>query len=257
MPAALKTRTLSLPQANLSLRDELQLLEPALLPSLSLAGFSSQEPGGDFYDVVPLTGERLLLIMADAMGNGTRAFRYATSLRLLVRLVAEWTQEPGELLCQLNRLIYEELSERDVFITAQAALLDPRRREFTLASAGHCPLLLAQPGMLPKPLAPEVLPLGVLSTSKYEVDTFQLQPRDCLLLYTDGVTESRNLRGEFYGQQRLEHWLARNYERWPSANQLRDGFRAELCRFRAGLPARDDETFLFVVEQSLQQALAA
>lgn len=232
-------------------------IEPTLIPALSFSGFCSHETGGDFYDALPLPGDRLLVVVADAMGKGAVASRYASSLRLLVQLVMEWTTEPADLLRQLNRLLYEELSQRDVFITAQAALLDARRQALTLASAGHCPMLLARGSARLQAHAPDGLPLGILPSSQYEAQTLPLEPAGCALFYTDGVTESRNLHGELYGQARLERWLADHCERSESAEKLQKGLRAELSSFRAGLPARDDETFLFVVEQSFQHALAA
>ena len=68
---------------------------------------------------------------------------FAAILRSLLRAVPEWMNQPAALLGRINRLLFEELSGVDMFITAQLVYLDSRARRITTASAGHCPVLLA------------------------------------------------------------------------------------------------------------------
>src|SRR6185503_15833404 len=119
-----------------------QSLLPKAFPALSgyeLAGFcrSARQVGGDFYDVLPLGEDLVLLVVADVMGKGVPAALFAATLRTLVRTTAEWTQRPSELLARINRLMFDELSSVDMFITAQLVLVDTRQKQLTVAAAGH------------------------------------------------------------------------------------------------------------------------
>ena len=115
------------------------------LPGFGLAGYceSARQVGGDFYDVIKLSDNSLLLIIADVMGKGIPAAMFAAILRSLLRALPELTSQPSALLSRVNRLLFDELSDVDMFITAQLVYVDVRERRLITASAGHCPLLLA------------------------------------------------------------------------------------------------------------------
>ncbi len=220
-----------------------------LVPGFTLAGFceSARQVGGDFYDVLRITEDSLLLIIADVMGKGIPAAIFAAILRSVLRAVPEWTSEPAALLTRANRLLFEELSGVDMFITAQLIYVDMRQRRFVAASAGHCPTLLALGRTGPvKAIAPEGLPLGILPDTVYSNQEEQLGDDSTVLLYTDGLTEARNARGEFFGQERLMHWLQASLKRHETAEALKDDLAAELSHFQANGSLNDDQTFLIL-----------
>ena len=229
------------------------LLPKALprIPGYNLAGFceSANQVGGDFYDVIKISDDSLLLIIADVMGKGIPAAIFAAILRSLLRAVPEWMDKPATLLARVNRLLFEELSGVDMFITAQLVYVDSKNRRITAASAGHCPVLLAldASGNV-KTLAPDGLPLGILPDTTFSYQTEAL-PKNCrVLLYTDGLTEARNSHGEFFGQERLIGWLRNSAEIRKTAEQLKDDLAAELIRFQARGTLSDDQTFLIMTE---------
>jgi sigma-B regulation protein RsbU (phosphoserine phosphatase) len=228
------------------------------LPGFELAGFcqSACQVGGDFYDVLPLSSESMLLVIADVMGKGVPAAMFASTLRTLVRTISEWTCDPAQLLARINRLMFEELSSVDMFITIQVAVADARRRSLVLANAGHCPLLFSDGLSAPKALAPEGLPLGIRPDGAFAQETIPLSPFSCALLYTDGLTDARNEKGEVFGQPRLENWLRRNASTNRTAPQLRQQFLAELGRFQSSAAPPDDQTFLLLVHAAEGQHLA-
>jgi anti-sigma regulatory factor (Ser/Thr protein kinase) len=182
-------------------------LLPKTIPRLSgyeLAGFceSAHQVGGDFYDVIKINDDALLLIIADVMGKGIPAAMFAAILRSLLRAVPEWMSQPAALLARVNRLLFEELSGVDMFITAQLVYVDSRNRRITAASAGHCPALLsADAEGNVKSISPEGLPLGILPDTSFANQTEPLPRNSRVLLYTDGLTEARNSAGEFFGQE--------------------------------------------------------
>jgi sigma-B regulation protein RsbU (phosphoserine phosphatase) len=205
--------------------------------------------GGDFYDVVRLSDHSVLLIIADVMGKGIPAAMFAATLRSLLRALPELTHQPSELLSRVNRLLFDELSEVDMFITAQLVFVDAKERRLTVASAGHCPLLLVASGEGPvRTLSPEGMPLGILPDTPFTDETADL-PGNCrVLLYTDGLTEARNAQGELFGQERLMEWLKETTARPAKADDLKDELAAQLVRFQVNTSLKDDQTFLIMAQ---------
>lgn len=229
-------------------------LLPKTIPRLSgygLAGFceSAHQVGGDFYDVIKINDDALLLIIADVMGKGIPAAMFAAILRSLLRAVPEWMNQPAALLARINRLLFEELSGVDMFITAQLVYVDSKNRRITAASAGHCPVLLSQDaeGNV-KSISPEGLPLGILPDVSFSNHTESLMKNSRVLLYTDGLTEARNSSGEFFGQDRLIKWFKRSAQMPMGAEELKDALAAELLAFQNSSTLNDDQTFLIMTE---------
>ncbi|MDX1952007.1 MAG: SpoIIE family protein phosphatase [Verrucomicrobiota bacterium] len=221
------------------------------LPGYDLAGFceSARQVGGDFYDVLKIGDDSALLIIADVMGKGVPAAMFAAILRSLLRAVPEWTNQPAALLARVNRLLFEELSGVDMFITAQLVFIDGKERKLTAASAGHCPVLLwnsTEPEV--KLISPEGMPLGILPDTTFTNQTETLFADSRLLLYTDGLTEARNQKGEFYGQERLVAWLKNQSNNGQSAEALKEKLAGELRSFQANMSLNDDQTFLIMTE---------
>jgi serine phosphatase RsbU (regulator of sigma subunit) len=227
------------------------LLPKALpqVPGYGLAGFcaSARQVGGDFYDVLRFNEQSLLLIIADVMGKGIPAAMFAAILRSLLRAVPEWTNQPAHLLSRVNRLLFQELSGVDMFITAQLVFVDASEGRLVTASAGHCPGLLAtEHGRDVKTLSPEGLPLGILPDTTFGAQIEGLTPRSRVLLYTDGLTEARNPAGELFGQERLLDWFRASSKRPSSAEELKTGLAAELNGFQSSTSSQDDQTFLIM-----------
>ncbi len=239
-------------------------IQRALLPksmsplrNFRLAGFceSAREVGGDFYDVLPLSPDTLLLIVADVMGKGVPAAMFAAvfaaTLRGLVLASPAWARQPSLLLSSVNRQMAEELSDVDMFITAQLVFVDVARRELVAASAGHCPLLV---GAVHKTevlaVSPEGIPLGILSDAKF-ADEIMVLEKDCrILLYTDGLTEARDAQGHFFGQERLANLLRQSLARNQTAEQLKQQIATESRRFKSDTILHDDQAFLILAEEN-------
>jgi serine phosphatase RsbU (regulator of sigma subunit)/anti-sigma regulatory factor (Ser/Thr protein kinase) len=221
------------------------------LPGMNLAGFcqSAHQVGGDFYDVLKVRDDAVLLVIADVMGKGIPAAMFAAILRSLLRAAPEWMDQPATLLERANRLMYEELSAVDMFITAQLVFVDAKNRRITAASAGHCPGLLTvdERGSIVS-IAPDGLPLGIEPDTTFCSHTETLREPAKLLLYTDGLTEARNPHGEFFGQDRLMKWLRKEGGRRASAQEFADELADYLTKFQSSAAQTDDQTFLILAE---------
>lgn len=235
---------------------QISLLPPSLpkVPPFSFAGGSesAREVGGDFYDVIQCAPGQLLLVIADVMGKGIPAAMFAATLRSLFRARAELSPHPGKLLSKANHILFEDLSRVEMFITLQLVYLDAPARTLTVANAGHCPFLLVEKdGQAVREISPDGMPLGIELDTAYEETRLDFGSIERGLLYTDGLTEARNSKGDMFGTQRLNEWLLHFKEDASSASEIKRNLMNELQKFQADTLPQDDQTFLiFAREQS-------
>ena len=218
---------------------------PAGFPPAQFAAYceSAELVGGDFYDVVKFDDRSVLLIIADVMGKGIPAAMFAAILRSVLRVAPEWINEPAVLLSRVNRLLFSDLSDVEMFITAQLVFVDAVSKRVVSSGAGHCPFFLSPGrGEPAKLIWSDGVPLGVLPATEYAARVEEIHDGFQLLLYTDGLTEARTGGGDFFGQERLFHWFQENAGRPASA--LRDELAARLERFQDGANLKDDQTFM-------------
>jgi serine phosphatase RsbU (regulator of sigma subunit)/anti-sigma regulatory factor (Ser/Thr protein kinase) len=232
-----------------------QSLLPRTFPSLQgfgLSGFclSARQVGGDFFDVLPLSDQSVLLVVADVMGKGVPAALFAATLRTLVRTTVNWTRRPSELLRRINHHMFDELSGVDMFITAQLALVDLDKQSLAVANAGHCPLLLTNREGETISVSPEGMPLGIVPQLEFADQVLNLDRIHSVLLYTDGLTEARNPDGEWFGHERLLSWLRKAANSNHSARELSNTFLKELDSFQSSAPIKDDQTFLILAAEN-------
>jgi serine phosphatase RsbU (regulator of sigma subunit) len=230
-------------------------LLPKSLPQLRGFGLaahceSARQVGGDFYDLLQISETSLLLIIADVMGKGVPAALFAALLRSLVRAHPEWSYRPAELLTRINQLLFDDLSAVNMFITAQIVLLDLDQHRAIIGSAGHCPVLLATAhGRHIQSVTAEGMPLGVLRDSVFEEATVPLDSTSRLILYTDGVTDSRNPSGECFSEARLHAWIEACWKAATTADALKASLISVLKSFEANAALQDDRTFLIAVAE--------
>lgn len=207
---------------------------------------SARQVGGDFYDVVYIDDKRLLLVIADVMGKGVPAAMFAAILRSLFRAAPELMGSPARLMDRVNRLIYEELSAVDMFVTAQLVYLDQESGQLITANAGHCPLLVSCVDGSVREFAPEGMPIGILPDTKFDDEFMDLNEVSKILLYTDGLTEARNSDGEFFQDEKLTN-LFKSIQA-DNAKQLKLELERQLSLFQGDASLSDDQTFLLAMK---------
>jgi sigma-B regulation protein RsbU (phosphoserine phosphatase) len=189
------------------------------------------------------------------MGKGLPAALFANTLQTVIRGLAEPELRPAELLTDVNRIMFDELSSEDIFITAQAAVVDLPRHKLRVANAGHCPLLISDGSDLVTAIAADGIPLGIQPDVRFPEQCVPLPAFSSVLLYTDGVTEARNSPGNFFGQQRLENWFRGCVQANQTAQQLKLSLLEELAAFQGTESAADDQTFLIFCDQAPRPAI--
>lgn len=181
--------------------------------------------GGDVvYASSCATGRITRLLLADVAGHGTAVASTAADLRLLMRRFVNRLDQT-ELVRQLNQR-FAELSGQAVFATAVVTTFFAPSRRLTICNAGHPrPLVyraargdwsLLSDDETGKPSGPRNMPLGIISVSDYDQFDVELQPGDCVLVYTDALTEAQDADGEVLGEEGLQRILRLLGEADPS-----------------------------------------
>ncbi|MBO6781381.1 MAG: SpoIIE family protein phosphatase [Rhodothermales bacterium] len=192
-------------------REVQQRLLPQTVPSiagLSVAASSvpAQEVGGDYYDFVHLSEDRLGIIIADVSGKGTSAAFYMAEMQGIFQSVSRLAPTPADFLEHANTALSQSL-DRNVFVSVIYGLVDTRKQEFVLARAGHCPAAAVGIDGKARFLRSQGIGLGLDRGSLFRQALTEtriaLQPGDVYVLYTDGVVESRAPDGSEYGYDRL------------------------------------------------------
>lgn len=199
--------------------------------------------GGDFYDFYLRDKNQLVIVVADVADKGIGAALFMMTAKTLIKSLAESGLSPAEIFTQANKRITAH-NDQDIFLTAFLAVLDLTTGRMICANAGHeHPLIFRRAeGRHAWLEAGHGLPLGAMPNSRYREQTFQIAPGDRLLLYTDGVSEAENSRGERFGLSGIENAVL-GTERMD-AEQTVQALLRRVDDFAAGVEQADDITIL-------------
>ena len=186
-------------------REVQRVMVPEDLPQIG--GYSIEsvyrpaaEVGGDFFQVVPLKSGRALVVIGDVSGKGLRAAMIVSMIVGILSTVSGYTEEPAEILDELNRRLCGRVYEG--FVTCLVLRLGDEGR-IAIANAGHLPPFVHGAELRVQ----ESLPLGLSLNQAYEETAVQLNRGEALVLLTDGVVEARNPQGELLGFGEVETML--------------------------------------------------
>jgi sigma-B regulation protein RsbU (phosphoserine phosphatase) len=247
-------------------------------PDLEIAAamHPAREVGGDFYDVIPLSGGRLGVLVGDVSGKGVPAALYMALARTLLRSHSlsarpryltdalesahiRRLMHSGSLgalaalgaIQETNDYLTSHHSESCMFLTLFYAVYEPQIGLLTYVNAGHNPPLLynaltgEQDWIQPTDMA-----IALMPGRPFEAQERRLRPDDVLVLYSDGVTEAFNAEGEMFEQERLAAVVQARQE--ASAQELLGAIEAEVAAFAGGVPQSDDITLLVMRCRSSQ-----
>jgi sigma-B regulation protein RsbU (phosphoserine phosphatase) len=213
-------------------------------PRVSFAAYyeTSRHAGGDYYDVLPLGGDRFGIMVADVSGHGAPSAIVMAMIRAVLHTYPGVPDDPPAVLHHLNRH-FRFLWDSSMYATAIYAVLDAASGALRVSSAGHPPPFLLRPGQSASPFVIDPTmcliwdELGVVPCAEHA-----LRPGDRVVFYTDGITERQGHDDSMYDP---DHFAAALTRIGPvPAATIVSHIVAELDRFAAGHEPDDDQTLL-------------
>ena len=202
---------------------------------------AAKEVGGDFYDYVKIDEQHTAIIIGDVSGKGIPAAMFMMKTITCFKNFATANKSPAQILKEINRSIYEG-NHSQMFVTCFLAILDKSSGKLQFANAGHNPPIIGSnhnyrylkcnPGFI----------LGGLEDAFVIDEEIILKPGESITLYTDGVTEARNIDGDFFGEERLIQTF--NKKDYTCLVELHHSIKDEVMSFVGEAPQSDDITFI-------------
>ena len=222
-------------------------LFPTTLPSLRTLDYTgicraAGEVGGDYYDFLLIDDHQLYIAIGDTAGKGMSAALLMASLQASLRSHAPLHRESvNELVVNVNRLLCSS-TDSTKYATFFCGVCDDLHRKLTYVNAGHNPPMLFRATRERVRLETGGTVVGLFPETTYQQEILQFQPEDVLLIFTDGVTEARNLGEEEFGEERLANLVANRLEFDP--RKLQDLILKEIDLFVEGRSQHDDLTLV-------------
>ncbi|MBN2010169.1 SpoIIE family protein phosphatase [candidate division KSB1 bacterium] len=220
------------------------------ISALDISGICipATEIGGDYFDYFQLSDHTLGIVIADVTGKGTSAAFYMAMVKGMMLSLTHIYNSPKELLCELNRRLYGSMDQK-VFVTMIYAVLNWKRRTLVLARAGHNALLIkrCQDCDIDVLIPPGIglgLEQGILFNKTIEEQTVKLKSEDCIVFYTDGISEAMNEHMDEFGEEELIRTIANSEQR--AADAIQHEVLNAISAFTNNAPQHDDMTMITV-----------
>lgn len=202
--------------------------------------------GGDYFDYVPMADGRTLVAVADVSGHNLASGMIMVSARAMLRTLASVHDDPAHVFNALAASMFADLTRTERFLTAAAVALRADDASIDYISAGHNDLMIYRAAHdCVESVASDSTILGFVTEPDYVSRRFRLEPGDCLLLFTDGITEATDPDGTMFGEERLSAVFAQLATN-RSAKRIVDGIVEELESFRGGHVGTDDVTAVVI-----------
>jgi phosphoserine phosphatase RsbU/P len=241
-------------------KEELKIaktVQKSLLPDVlekdndfDIAAFSesADEVGGDYYDTLRTNEDTVSLIVADVSGKGTTAAFHMSQMKGIFHSLAQNCIEPDEFMKKANQALVYCL-ERGSFISASFFVVDTKQKKVRYSRAGHCPVLYYHASTnSAEYLKDKGIALGMVRNKSYsnfiQANEFNYQSGDIMVLYTDGITEAKDKKGEEFGYARLTDVLMAVKDATP--RQIQEQLINRLYEFSGSSNINDDYTTMIV-----------
>ncbi len=201
---------------------------------------SAREVCGDLYEFLRYGPQQLGIALGDVSGKGTAAALYGAVAIGIMRSLAPQKLQPAEMLRQMNHLVGERRIEGR-FMTACFATWQKGRQKLRVANAGQSQPLLYKGGRCEK-IELAGFPLGIFEEVKYDEWSVTLEAGDILVFHSDGIAETTNAEGQFFGAIRLGKLIEQHHE--LTAAEIADLVLREVDWFAQGAPLADDRTLV-------------
>ncbi len=232
-------------------------VQRALLPeklnhdeNFSIHAFTiaAAEVGGDYYDTFQLSDHRFAIVIGDVSGKGTSAAFHMSQMKGIFQSLAQLDLPADEFLFRSNKALSQCL-ERTSFITLTYFILDTKSKKMQFARAGHCPTLYYDKSKnTAEYFQNKGLGLGILRNDSFKkfihINELDFEKDDILVLYTDGISEATNAKGEEFGFDKMKSLLEKNAHYDPV--MIQKIFISKLYEFCGTKDLNDDYTMVVI-----------
>jgi sigma-B regulation protein RsbU (phosphoserine phosphatase) len=200
---------------------------------------------GDYHGFFPQPDGSLAVFVGDSTGHRPSACMLMATMRTLLATHPEIHGDPGKALSHLSQM-FGALIPPDLFMTAVYLLLEPGGQVRWAAAGQHPPLRLRRNSVAPLDLSAVGLPLGIEPSERYATVTWQVNPGERLVLFTDGIVEATDRQGSLYGLGRVRNALSQIAQQEVSLDNLLDALLEQVKSHMDGSDFEDDFTLLAI-----------
>ena len=222
---------------------------PQTLPDLAGYDFGAlmvpaRAVGGDFYDIIPLSSDKVGIIIGDVADKGVPSAIFMAQTHALLYAMVARNASPSRVLQRVNQLLIK-IGGASLFVTVLYGVLDRRTNLFSYARAGHeLPIIVSADGKAETVPHDQGQLMGVLDKLILDEQTVSIPSGGAIMLYTDGVIDARHSNGDSFGMERLIKEL--ELPRDGSAQDQCDRLWQTLCNFQSKDAQEDDVTLVLV-----------
>lgn len=219
---------------------------PLITSWCEIAGTSipAAQIGGDFFDIIPISDSKILVVIADASGHGTGAGILSAMTKSGIIQELRHTQSPDRLLAQVNATIHA-VTKKNMFVTCAAALFDRETMTVAMVTAGHPPILRYDIVTdTVEEFRMQNLGLGISSAAEFRSQTVPMRSSDLFCFITDGLPDALNAKNEQFGMERVMAGLRNGMNR--SAVEVNDHLIGTVKQFSGSTDVEDDITCVVV-----------
>ena len=213
---------------------------------ISSAFIPAFEVGGDYYDFFDIDQNKVAFVIADVSGKGISAAFIMAEIKGIFESLSKTIESPREILIKANQILQRTL-DRKSFVSAAYGIIDLEEEKMQLARAGHCPILLLRDETAEN-LRPSGLGLGldfgVRFAETLEELELNLKEHDTIVLYTDGISESKNSKNEDFGDFQFQKILLENNSK--NADEITNSVLKEITLFSSNNHQHDDITLVIL-----------
>lgn len=218
------------------------------IPAYDIHGLNipSRQVGGDYFDIIPLREDEYLFTIADVSGKGMPAALLMSNLQAALHSLAGEQYSLNQATAKLNNLIHRNTTI-EKYITFFVLILNIRSGVYSFVNAGHNPPYLFREKDPVLPLEEGGIILGMMPDVPYKTGNGQIKPGECIVMFTDGVTEAANAEEEEFAEEGVINFFEKHF-RQHSSEQLNTLLLEELNRFSNGDPARADDITILTIK---------
>ena len=204
---------------------------------------TSRQVGGDYYDIISLDKNNFCIAIADVVGKGVPAALLMANLQAFLKVICKQGMKLDDATSLINDLVSENITDGK-FITFFWGLLNDEKVSIHYVNAGHNPPLLIRKGKIIK-LEKGGIILGVMKTLRpYISETVELKKDDVIIMFTDGISEAKNINDDEFSDERLEKFVVGITDK--PASEILAAIRNEVQKFTYGAVQSDDITLMIV-----------